>query len=371
MLGGVLMVVSLTVFIIVHEAGHYFTARATGMKATEFFVGFGPRLWSFRRGETEYGFKAFPLGGYVRIAGMDHREEIDPADEDRAYRNQVFWRKSVVVLSGVTVNLIMAFLLLFAMFLISGDAVGYSNVVSRVGSLPDGSPSPAAEAGLRKGDAITALDGVAVEEWWQTAALISDWPNRTIRIDFIRDGRPRSQSVALAARQNADGSEVGFLGISPAPRRASISPWAAAGRAARMEWEVATGTVASVGRILRPDSLLNLLGVLGGDGEVPDEIRLVSPIGLVQIGSQLERSGLVNLLALMAVVNITLAIFNSIPLYPLDGGHFAVALYEKVTGRRANTRKLFPVAAAVIGLVFFLGLVAVILDIVNPLSLGL
>ena len=370
MLGGVLMVLSLTVFIIVHEAGHYFTARATGMKATEFFVGFGPRLWSFRRGETEYGFKAIPLGGYVRIAGMDHREEIDPADAHRAYRDQVFWRKSAVVLSGVTVNLIMAFLLLFAMFLISGDTE-YSNVVSRVGPLPDGSPSPAEEAGLREGDAITALDGVPVEDWWQTAALISSWPNRTIRIDFTRDGRSRSQSVALAARQNADGSEAGFLGISPRPRRVSVTPWAAAGRAARMEWEVATGTVASVGRILRPDSLLNLLGVLGGNEQVPDEIRLVSPIGLVQIGAQLERSGLVNLLALMAVVNITLAIFNSIPLYPLDGGHFAVALYEKVTGRRANTRKLFPVAAAVIGLVLFLGLVAVILDIVNPLSLGL
>ena len=370
MLGGVLMVLSLTVFIIVHEAGHYFTARATGMKATEFFVGFGPRLWSFRRGETEYGFKAFPLGGYVRIAGMDHREEIDPADADRAYRDQVFWRKSVVVLSGVTLNLITAFALLFAMFLISGDAE-YSNVISRVGSLPDGSPSPAAEAGLREGDVITALDGVPVRDWWETAALISSWPNRTIAIDFTRDGSARSETVALASRPGSEGDEVGFLGISPQPRRASVSPLTAAGRAARMEWDVATGTVVSVGRILRPDSLLNLLGVLGGDRQVPDEIRLVSPIGLVQIGAQLERSGLVNLLALMAVVNITLAIFNSIPLYPLDGGHFAVALYEKVTGRRANTRKLFPVAAAVIGLVFFLGLVAVILDIVNPLSLGL
>lgn len=373
MLGGVLMVVSLTVFIIVHEAGHYLTARATGMKATEFFVGFGPRLWSFRRGETEYGIKAFPLGGYVRIAGMDYREEIDPADAARAYRDQAFWRKSVVVLSGVTLNLITAFLLLTAMFMISGDPA-YTNSIARVGSTPEGVLSPAAEAGLREGDRITALDGVPVEDWWQTAALISSWPGRTIVIDYIRDGQARSQSVTLASRESPEGGEVGFLGISPQPRRVSISPLAAAGRAAQLEWEMATGTVASVGRILRPDSLLNLFGVLGGETEEPDEIRLVSPIGLVQIGvqfAQLERSALANLLALMAVVNITLAIFNSLPLYPLDGGHFAVAVYEKVTGRRANTRKLFPVAAAVIGLVFFLGLVAVILDIVNPLNLGL
>lgn len=369
MLGGVLMVVSLTVFIIVHEAGHFLTARATGMKATEFFVGFGPRLWSFRRGETEYGIKAFPLGGYVRIAGMDYREEIDPADAGRAYRDQVFWRKSVVVLSGVTLNLITAFLLLTAMFMISGDAV-YSNSIARVGPPPEGGLSPAAEAGLREGDLITALDGIAVEDWWQTAALIASWPGKTIVIDYTRDGQARSQSVTLAALQTAEG-EVGFLGISPQPRRVSINPLTAAGRAAQLEWEMTTGTLSSVGRILRPDSLVELAGVLGGEDQVSDEIRLVSPIGLVQIGAQLERSGLANLLALMAVVNITLAIFNSLPLYPLDGGHFALALYEKVTGRRANTRKLFPVAAAVIGLVFFLGLVAVILDIVNPLNLGL
>ena len=135
------------------------------------------------------------------------------------------------------------------------------------------------------------------------------------------------------------------------------------------EWAIISGALDAIARIVRPGSLLELGGVLAGQSDVPEEIRPVSPIGLVRIGSQASELGIANLVFILAVVNVTLALFNSVPLYPLDGGHFAVALYEKVTGRRVDPRNLVPIAAVVILFMLFLGLVAIILDIVNPLTL--
>lgn len=369
MAGGILMVVAISAFIVVHEAGHYWAARATGMKATEFFLGFGPRLWSFRRGETEFGVKALLFGGYVRIAGMTIGERIDPADAGRAYREQPFWKKSVVVLSGVTLNLLTAYVLLFGLFWYSG-AAELTTAVQRVSpEISPGVPSPAAVAGVLDGDILTAIDGVALEGWEQAVQLIMSRPGETVALEVVRDGRLRSLTVTLGSFHPQTGEAVGFLGVSPEARRVSIGPFTAAGRAATAEWAIISGALDAISRIVRPGSLLELGGVLAGQSDVPEEIRPVSPIGLVRIGSQASEVGIGNIVFILAVVNVTLALFNSVPLYPLDGGHFAVALYEKVTGRRVDHRNLVPIAAVVILFMLFLGLVAIILDIVNPLTL--
>lgn len=369
MLGGIMMAVAISVFVLVHEAGHFLAARATGMKATEFFLGFGPRIWSFTRGETEFGVKALPLGGYVRIAGMNDHEWVHPSDLERTYREQAFWKKSVVVLSGVFLNIVLAFLLLFGLFLVSG-VIELTTTVARVSpEVSEGVASPAAEAGLRSGDTLTAIDGVAISNWDQAVEVIMTRPGRSVAIDLIRAGERRSLSATLGTYHPVTGEAVGFLGVSPDSRRVSVGPFRAAGLAARAEWSIFTGTVEAVARILRPESLIELGGALAGRSDVSEEIRPVSPIGLVQIGSQVRRVGIANMVFLLAVVNVTLAIFNSLPLYPLDGGHFAVAVYEKLTGRRVDARRLIPFAVAVVMLMVFLGLVAIVLDIVNPLTL--
>lgn len=370
MVGGILTALAISAFILIHEAGHYFAARAVGMKATEFFLGFGPRLWSFRRGETEFGVKLLPFGGYVRIAGMNDREQVDPADLGRAYRQKPFWQKSVVVLSGVASNLALAFFLLLGLYWASGELEATTEVARVSPEIAEGVASPAAEAGLRAGDVLAAIDDAELNgDWRRAVEVIASRPGREVRIEVVRDGRPLTLAATLGSYHPVTGEAAGFLGVSPGSRRVQIGPLAAVRLAAVAEWDIGVGTLQAIGRILRPESLLELGGVLVGRDQVPDDIRPVSPIGMVQIGAQAARVGVGNIVFLLAVVNVTLAIFNSLPLYPLDGGHFAVALYEKLTGRRVDVRRLVPVAAVVVMLMLLLGLAAVVLDIVNPLTL--
>ncbi len=370
MLGGFGGIVAIMFFVTAHELGHFIAAKAVGMKATEFFFGFGPRLWSFRRGETEYGVKLLPLGGYVRIVGMNPLEEVAPEDAGRTYRERPFWAKTVVVLAGVGTNFLLAYLL-FAGVLLGTGITEVSTVVEEVvPTLGDGSASPAAAAGLQTGDRIVAIDGQPTPTWEAVATILGSRPDQTVVVTVDRGGDSVDLEAELASRVHPDtGATVGFLGVAPVltTRRVGIlETGALAGR----QLGVAVGLTFDVmGRIVQPETLARLAGVLVGKTDVPDEIRPVSPIGIGQIGSQVEEFGVASFLVLLASVNVMLATLNILPLYPLDGGHFAVALYEKLSGRTANARVLAPVAALVIGLVGFLGLVAIVLDIVNPINL--
>ena len=369
MLGGIPMIVAIAAFIMVHEAGHFFTARATGMKATEFFLGFGPKIWSIRRGETEYGVKAIPFGGYVRIIGMNPMEEVEPADVGRTYREQLFWKKAVVVLSGVALNFAMAFVILFLLFWVSGLSEPTTTISEVRPELTSGISTPAALAGLEVGDELTTIDGLEVATWEEAVAVIAARPDKTVEIGILRNGSSLALTATLAAANPVSEEAVGFLGVSPDVRHVSIGPFRSLGLAGRTEAIIVSQTFAALGRIVHPSSLAELGGALFGNTDVSDEIRPVSPIGLVQIGSQASEVGIGNIVFILASVNIILGIFNGLPLYPLDGGHFAVAVYEKLTGRKANIRRLVPVAAAVIALMLFLGVVAIVLDIVNPIAL--
>lgn len=160
---------------------------------------------------------------------------------------------------------------------------------------------------------------------------------------------------------------AGFLGNTPSRERVQIGPFRAAGVAGRAVENGAVQTFRALSRLVSPSSIAQYLGVLGGDTDIPREIRPVSPIGIVGVGAQIE--DVARFIQIMAVVNIFLATLNMLPLFPLDGGHFAVALYEKVTGRPANIRRLAPVAAAVIAILIFLGFVAIVLDLTNPINI--
>lgn len=368
MLGGISAFVALILFITAHEAGHYFAAKATGMKVTEFFLGFGPRLWSFKRGETTYGIKPIPLGAYVKIVGMSALEDVAPEDAGRTYRERPFWMKSVVVLAGVGANFLIAYLMFAGVALFEGRPFPTTEVATVVAETDDG-PTAAASAGLEPGDRIVAIDGRPVDEWEDVASALASRPGESIVIGVERSGQRLELSAQLGTREDPQtGTEIGFLGVGPVVASEPIGPIEAAGIAGVQVGEGVKFTFISFGRLLQLDTLGQLVaGVMGG--EVPDDVRPVSLVGVVQIGSQASEIGVSNFLFLLAAVNVILGTLNALPLYPLDGGHFAVALYEKLTGRQADIRKLVPIAVMVIGLIAVIGLLAIVLDIVSPIKL--
>jgi membrane-associated protease RseP (regulator of RpoE activity) len=363
--GGLLVIVGIIVMVTVHETGHFLAARSVGMKATEFFFGFGPRVWSTRRGETEYGIKALPLGGYVRITGMNLLEEVAPEDEGRTYRDKPFWAKSLVVLAGSATHFPLAFLLFYAVI----SSVGLPEATTTVGRVQEtyeGVPTPALQAGLLVGDTLLALDGTPTPEWDDLVDAITSHPGDAVTLQVQRAGETLFIDVVLLAVDDEAGGRRGYLGIGPGIRNERAGPIAGLGQAGRL---VGEATVAS-GRGLWElvVGVPRLLGaVFGGDLDEVGDSRPVSPIGLVDLAGDLGASGA---LLLVGQVAIFVGVFNAIPLYPLDGGHFAVAAYEKLRGRPADVRKLMPVAAMVVAFLVVIGLLAVFLDIANPLDLG-
>lgn len=365
-LGGFGVIVAIIIFVVAHEAGHFFAAKATGMKVTEFFLGFGPRIWSFRRGETEYGIKPIPFGAYVRIVGMSSLEEVDPADIGRTYREKEFWKKSVVVLAGVAANFLLAYLIFFGLILSSGERVPTTEVAAVVES-EDGAPVAAEAAGVEPGDVIVAIDGVRTDDWETLAGTVAESAGQQVVLEVRRDGMSLSLPATIGSRETPDGT-VGFLGVAPAAETVPIPVLSAAGLAGQEVWTQIGGTFEVFSRIFRLDTLGQLAGGIVG-GEVDNEVRPVSVVGLAQIGAQADRIGFANLLYLMAAVNVVLGTINALPLFPLDGGHFAVALFEKLTRRKADVRALVPVAVVVIGVLSILGVLTIILDIVNPIEI--
>jgi membrane-associated protease RseP (regulator of RpoE activity) len=371
MVGGFAAAAAIILFVTAHEAGHFFAAKAVGMKVTEFFFGFGPRLWSTRKGETEYGFKAIPLGGYVRIIGMNPLEEVSPVDLGRTYREKNFWEKSVVVLAGVGMNFLIAFVLFYGIVLVNGVSEPLPVVDEIVDTAPSGEetiPTPAALAGLQDGDVFVSIANHRIGSWADVENALVEVPAGTTDFVISRDGELMALEVDLIEREQVDGT-VGtrYLGLVPVVESRDSGVIASVGVAGNQVWQGIGFTFQAIGDMVKPSSLAQYVGVFAGDTEVDENIRPVSPIGIVNIGNQTQ--SVVAFLGILAFVNVILATINLLPLFPLDGGHFAVAVYEKVSGREANVRKLAPVAAAVIGLFAFLGFVAIILDIVDPISL--
>jgi membrane-associated protease RseP (regulator of RpoE activity) len=371
MLGGFAAAAAIILFVTAHEAGHFFAAKATGMKVTEFFFGFGPKIWSKRRGETEYGVKSLPLGGYVRIIGMNPLEEVAPADMGRTYREKKFWEKSVVVLAGVGMNFLIAFLLFYGIVLVNGvsEPLPVVDRVVETTTIDDETvPTPAAVAGLRERDIIVAIGSHRIETWFDVEDALAEVAAGPTEVVVERGGELIVLDIDLIERELVDGiAGTRYLGLAPAVQTYDPGVFGAVGVAGSQVSEGIGFTFQAIGDMIKPSSLAQYVGVLTGDTDVDDEIRPVSPIGIVNIGAQTESAAA--FLGILAFVNVILATINLLPLFPLDGGHFAVALYEKVSGREANVRKLAPVAAAVVGLFAFLGFVAIILDIVNPISL--
>lgn len=390
-LGVLAFVVALLLSVVLHEAGHFGFAKAFGMKATQFFVGFGPTLWSFRRGETEYGVKAVPAGGFVKIIGMTQLEDVDPADEQRAFYRQPAPQRAVVLAAGSVVHFVIAFVLLLLLFSGLGTPTTTTTLASvspcvpatvDASCAPGDAASPALAIGLRPGDRIVGFEGHPVTTWDAFSRAIRAHDAGVATVDVDRNGQRLTLRpvVARAARPSLDDPSrtmpVGVLGVSPALSRDRLGPAAAVGRSASLFRASITGTFAALGKI--PASVPKLFSAdrgidsptsVVGIGRISGEVATANADLLDRVGT---------FLLIIASLNIFVGIFNLLPLLPLDGGHLAVLGFEqaryglyRVLGRpdpgRVDLTKLLPAAYLVIALFVSLSVLLIAADIVNPI----
>lgn len=392
---GVLIVVfAILAVIMIHEAGHFLAARAFGFKATKFFLGFGPKLWSIKRGETEYGVAAIPLGGYVKIVGMNPYEEVPPEDRARAYPNKPRWQRALVVVAGPATHWLLAFVLLVATL----TTIGYrtDRVSSQISSIqgvktPAGTETTAAmEAGLEPDDRIVAIDGRRTTSWREISEYIRSHGGETVTFGIERDGRERTIEVTLgraifdergapveysrpneSIREPRAGEEVvGFLGVEPADVYDRYGVGGAMGKAGSMTWEFTWGSIRGVGLIFTNVFDGTLLREVTGRGE--RELEEGSAFGIVGFvkfaGDSFARGELFELMMMIIGFTVFVGLMNLLPLPPLDGGHLAVVAFEAVTGRRVDVRRLIPIAAAVIAFFLVLFVAVLYLDIARPVQ---
>jgi membrane-associated protease RseP (regulator of RpoE activity) len=382
LLGITLFVLALMLAIFLHEGGHFVTAKFFGMKVERFFLGFGPTVWSFQRGETEYGVKAFPLGGFCKIAGMSPYEndgnflEEDrsgkpaaaPTPPERQFRNKPAWQRSIVLAAGSITHFVVAVLLIWMVLVAIGIGTGQATTtIERTVALDAGTDSPAQTAGLRAGDQIVAVAGTEVASFQELRDLLANKGGQQITIEYLRDGERRSTAVTAANQQGR-----GFLGFQPTEETRRVGVLAAIPESLKLFWDTTVATVRGLGgfvsgladRISAPEPAP--AGGGGGGGEVRDG----GPIGIVGItrlaGQAVANNQWAIFIAILIQLNIVVGVFNLLPLPPMDGGYLAFVLWQVVTRREVDLRKVVPVAALIVGLLVMLTVGLVWLDITNP-----
>ena len=389
------MIFGIVVMIFLHELGHYVTAKWSGMKVTEFFIGFGPKIWSFQRGETEYGIKVIPAGAYVRIIGMNNLDDVDPGDEPRTYRQQSFSKRLLVVSAGSLMHFAQAFVLLVLLL----GVVGFPG--RSIANPPDRAPaweidavvadSAAQAAGLQEDDLIVAVDGEPVSRYDELSDALSAYDvGDEVSFTIERDGVERTVDAELRPRPEGEGGVAGspFLGVGTS-KHYSDEPIGLGTAIARAPGEMVrfTGqTFSALVSAFSPDRLSNFANDVGdgsnnegsgsgGSGSSSDDDgRLISIIGVIHIGSQDVENRGAFLLALFFNLNMFIGVFNMLPLLPLDGGHAAMAIYERIRSRRgrqyhADFAKLLPLTYAVVMVLVVIGVTTMYLDLVNPIDL--
>lgn len=390
-----IVILAIIAMIMFHEGGHFLMAKWGRMKVTEYFLGFGPRVWSIRMGETEYGVKAIPAGGYVKIIGMSNLEEVPAADEARTYRQAPFWRRISVAVAGSVVHFILAILLMWAIFAFIGAPSSTGVAVSSLSSFANG-PSPARLAGFQPGDVFVSVDGHHFSDQGSLASFVEAHGGDRLTVVVRRDGRLQTlhvtpvpaDTISYAGNAGTRPSNVptggqGVIGVGLGPPIVRSGPLAAVGRGATQTWQLATLSVGGLVHFFSPHGITHYVdqvtsrtpsssaasagGAGGGGGG-----RLLSIVGAARLATQAANAGQFSvLLLILADINVFVGIFNMIPLLPLDGGHVIVAIYERLRSRRgrryyADLTKMLPVTYAVFLILVVIGAGTLYFDIVHP-----
>jgi regulator of sigma E protease len=346
--------------IILHEAGHFVAAKATGMRVEGFFLFFGPTLWSFKRGETEYGIKAIPLGGYVKINGMNPEEEMPPGEEHRAYHRQKVWKRIVVAAAGPAVNIVLAFVVLFAVFGIGGLNDGHAKPV--VGETTAGS---AAAKVLQEGDRVVAVDGRTYKglegeeriekigeqiRSHKCAGKPTDGCAATTpaEVTVLRNGQEKTFQITphYSAEANRMLLGVGWLAKD---HWVGISAGHALSKAGDSTWEVVSKTGEVFTHIF----------------EAEKRKEISSVVGISDVGHEYVNEGWRESFLLLALVSLSLGLINLVPILPLDGGHIFWAIVEKLRGGKPVSIRVME-RATIIG--FALVLMLVVIGVSNDIG---
>ncbi len=393
LIGWVIFIVALLVSVMLHETGHFVLAKRFGMKVTRYFVGFGPTIWSTWRGETEYGIKALPLGGFVKIVGMHSLDDPeDPDDEARSFRSKPAWQRIAVLCAGSAMHFLLAFLLIGGLAL--GVGIANDNV-TQLGTVSTCVPanltaydnstcaaadaaSPAKQAGLQVGDVVTAFNGHQVSTWTQLDnAIRATRPGEPVTITVKRDGQLVTLHTTLASVRGRSGA---YLGIAPAVVFQVASPLGAIKYAGTTFGQTLAGSAHAVAAL--PSALPKLFSSdrsSSAAGQVVGVVGAAEATGAAVAADWGWQYKVSFVLLLIASLNIFIGAFNLLPLLPMDGGHVAAIIYERVRAWFARVRgrpdpglvdmsKLLPVSFSLFMVVVFLSVAVILADIVNPVN---
>lgn len=363
-------VLGLVLSVFLHEVGHFSTARLSGMKVTQFYMGFGPRLLAWKRGEVEYGLRAFPVGAFVRIVGMNNMDDADPADEARTYRSKSFPKRLLVITAGSLMHGVIALALFVGVY----STAGRYGETGRVKVMDAPYVGSAAEAaGIREGDVIVSFDGAPVRTSGEfVAAVRANRPGDRVTVVVDRAGTLITLTPTLTTFPGTEDTPEAraFFGVAGWSRDyVQLGAAQAALRAVQDVGSTAVQSVRGVFTVLNPVNIAKNV-----TSEVADPMtRPSTVVGASQVGGEIGREeGWKGVLLLLAAVNVFVGVFNMLPLLPFDGGHAAVAVYERLRSTRtrryyADVRKLAPIATAVVALLVTLLVAGLYLDITQPL----
>ena len=392
-IGVLAFVVALLLSVMIHEAGHYLTAKKFGMKVTEFFLGFGQKLWSTQRGETEFGIKAIPAGGYCRIVGMSPREELSEADKDRAFVKAGVGQRLIVLGAGSFLHFVIGFVLLLTLFV----SVGVTSVTSTVEKVSEcipqntsevcstkSTPSPAKNVGILAGDKIIRVDGESYKNWSDVVAVIRASAGKELNITVERNGAPIDIAVTPASR-DLDGKVIGVLGVVNKVGTITYGPVDSVARAGKFTGEILQNSATSL--ISLPTKIPSLISQTFG-GEKRDPEGLVGVVGVARVSGETAntkaltvREKIATFILIIASLNLFVGMFNLLPLLPLDGGHMAVAIVDGARNFLARRRglakpapfdveRLTPITMVVFVLMASLSILLLTADIFNPIRMN-